>query len=114
MAFPVGNRLKSRKDIDLVFRNGDAAKGSFLFIKFIKNGLDTIRFGFIIPAKIFSNATKRNRIKRRIAENIRNNVRNTDKGYDFLFVLRSKGEEDIINREALLLFKKIELIINNN
>ena len=64
MALPKKNRIVSKKDIDLVFKNGLTVRGSFLFIKLAKNQKNHSRLAFIISSKHIPLAVDRNRIRR--------------------------------------------------
>lgn len=70
MALPKKNRLTTKKEIDCVFKNGRTVRGSFLFVRFLKNQKRYSRFVFIIPAKSVSLAVDRNRIKRTLSGKI--------------------------------------------
>ena len=52
MALNKKNRLKKKQDFEAVFKKSRAVNGSFLFVKYKKNELDTPRFGFVVSAKV--------------------------------------------------------------
>lgn len=107
MALPKANRVKSKKDFDLVFKKGNAVKGNFLFIKSRENNSSMPRFGLIIPAKIIAGSAARNRLKRVILEEVRKRLNKKPGGRDIIILLNKKAEEDDIIRElADLLDKK--------
>ncbi|MBP9822216.1 MAG: ribonuclease P protein component [Candidatus Pacebacteria bacterium] len=64
MALPTKNRIKNKKDFDLVFKKGKAVNGSFLFIKSSPTERGYPRFGFIVAAKFAPKAVVRNKIRR--------------------------------------------------
>lgn len=65
MALPASNRIKKKKDFDLVFKKGKAVNGSFLFIKFTPSSRP--RFGFVVAAKFAPRAVVRNKVRRLFA-----------------------------------------------
>lgn len=74
MALAKKNILRRELDFDRVFKQGKAVKGSFLFIKYLRNNLATPRFGIIVSTKVSKKAVERNRIRRILAETIRLNL----------------------------------------
>ncbi len=107
MALPEANRLRSKKDIDRVFKEGNAVKGSFLLIKTVSNDLPVSRLGFIIPNKVFKNASARNRIKRVLSEAVRKERGLMSEGYDIVVLAVKKGEEENLQKELIKLLSKI-------
>lgn len=99
MAVARKNRLTKKKDFDLVFKEGNAIKAPFLFIKYRKTDRLTPRFGFMIPIKITGNTVIRNRLKRVLSENIRQHISKSQKGYDVVVMVRKLGEEDALRAE---------------
>lgn len=110
MALNKKNRLKKKRDFGEVFKNGRAVKGSFLFIKYRKNGLAASRFGFVVSAKVAGNAVERNRIKRILSEVARDRIESLD-GYDILVFAANKitsvPKEDI-KKDLLEVFNEIQ------
>ena len=68
MALPTKNRLKNKKDFDVVFKKGKSINGSFLFIKSIPSSRGYPRFGFMVAAKFAPKAVIRNKIRRLLAD----------------------------------------------
>ncbi len=101
---PKENRLNKKKDFERVFKRGKGFKEDFLFIKIIKNDLETSRFGFIVSQKISKKAVIRNKIKRRMRESVRTALKDAARGYDIVFLPSS----DITKRS----FKEINEAIN--
>lgn len=66
---PKENRLKKKKEFDLVFQKGKSADNKYLRIKTKK--IKGKKIGFVAPVKIFKKATKRNEIKRKLREAFR-------------------------------------------
>ena len=107
MALARINRLKRKKELDLVFKEGNAVKGSFLFIRFRKNSLNHPRFTVIVPAKTYNLATARNRVKRVILETIRKQSGLFKKGYDLVVTVKLKTtEKELITELNKLLSEK--------
>lgn len=107
------NRLKKRKDFELIFKKGKKFKEDFLVLKIIKNNLNQSRFGFIVGGKISKKATLRNKIKRRLRELVRKKLEKIKKGFDAILIAKEGLEnkdfwelEEIINK----LFSKAKII----
>jgi ribonuclease P protein component len=67
-------RLKSRKQIDLLFKNGKKITQSpFRLLYKIENGKEKIKAGFTVSSRNFPRAVDRNRIKRLCREGYRVN-----------------------------------------
>ncbi|MDO8496600.1 MAG: ribonuclease P protein component [bacterium] len=106
MPLPKKYRLVSKSDFDKVFRDGQAVKGSFLFIKSRINGSSSPRFGFIVPKKIYSKAVDRNRLKRVLAEIVASYLKkSTSNGRNFVIVINKQGEEGLIKDELINLLR---------
>lgn len=60
----------AKKCLDRVFKQGKTVKGSFFFMKFLKNDLGYVRIAVIVPVRVSKKATVRNHIKRAIIEKI--------------------------------------------
>lgn len=99
MALNKKNRLKKKRDFGEVFKKGKAVKGSFLFIKYRKNGLNMPRFGFVVSTKVAGNAVERNKIRRILSETARG-VIGSLYGYDIIVFTTRKitaaHREDIV------------------
>lgn len=65
---PKINRLKKKKDIERVFKEGRGVKEDFLILKAVKNSLKNPRFAFIVSSKVSKKATLRNKIRRRLSK----------------------------------------------
>lgn len=109
---PKANRLKKKKDIKRVLKEGETFKEDFLILKMIKNGLKNSRFAFIISQKISKKAVLRNKIKRRLRELVRLKIKKIKGGWDLIF-LGTPGleEKDFWELEEVInkLFKKANL-----
>ena len=58
------NRLKKRKDFNLVFQKGESINSDYLRIKFKE--IKGKKIGFVAPVRDFKKATERNKIKRKL------------------------------------------------
>ena len=99
MALPTKNRIKSKKDLDQLFKKGTTVKGAFLFIKYIKNNLQFSRFIVIVSARLYKKSSSRNRIKRIINEQLKLSLDNIENGYDILISVKNRAEEDCFKRD---------------
>jgi len=110
---PKINRIKKKKDFDLIFKKGKSLKTSLLVLKMMKNGFEYNRFAFIISQKISKKAATRNKIRRRLSEIIRAHFvglsDNKDIGTDFVFIglpgIEKKDFLEIKNSVKSLLIK---------
>lgn len=76
MALNKKNRLKKKKDFESVFKKGKAIRGNFLFVRYLKNGLQFPRFAFVVSSKVSKKAVVRNRIRRLLSEAARTKLKN--------------------------------------
>ena len=103
MALPRKNRLTKKKDIDTVFKEGNAVKGNFLFIRYKQISAPGPHLSFIVSKKVAGSAVERNRLRRILAETIRKNIQNFKKGYEVAIVSKKNGEENLMIAEMLKL-----------
>ena len=82
-------RLTGNKQFTRIRGQGDSAANRFLVIRYLPNGLDHSRFGFMVSKRI-GNAVVRNRVKRRLREAVR--VTPVKAGWDAVFIAR-RGTE---------------------
>jgi len=68
---PKENRLKRKKEFETVFKGGRIAKGKYVFLKYLGNGTEKTKIGFVVSKKISKLAVERNKAKRRIREIVR-------------------------------------------
>lgn len=81
------NRLRSKKDIEAVFRSGRGYKEGFLLLKTSKNNLEVARVGFAVSQKAAKKAVLRNAIKRKLRALIRDRIIKIRNGVDLMFVV---------------------------
>ena len=101
MALSKKNIISSKKEIDMVFKNGRTVKSSFLFIRFVKNFKEYSRFAFIFPAKHISLAVNRNRAKRLFSEEAKHASSLFKGGYDIIVGVAKKVSKDQIKNLAV-------------
>lgn len=83
-------RLTGSKRFSQIHREGSSAANRYLVIRFLPNGLDRSRFGFLTSKRI-GNAVVRNKVKRRLREAVRQaRVR---VGWDAVFIARTGVEK---------------------
>jgi ribonuclease P protein component len=68
---PKENRLKREKEFEAVFKGGRAIRGKSVFLKYLINGTDKTRVGFVVSKKISKLAVERNKAKRRMRDIVR-------------------------------------------
>jgi len=85
---PKKNRLKKKKDFDLVYKKGYCYVDSFLLIYVLDNEIEQRRCGFSISKKISKKAVKRNRLRRQICAVYRDSTVSSSKNADIIFVAR--------------------------
>lgn len=101
---PLKNRLKKRKDIEKVVREGQKNQEGFLILKMTRNNLRESRFAFVVSRKVSKKATVRNKLKRRLREVIRLKIDEIKPGFDIVLIaLPGLEKKD---------FSELETIIN--
>jgi len=83
---PKINRLKTKKDIDRVFKKGIGVKEGFLILKAVKSDLKNPRFAFIVSQKVSKKATLRNKIRRRLSGLVKQKLPGLRPGMDIVLV----------------------------
>ncbi len=76
-----------------------------MFIKYSRGDTAVSRFGFIVPAKAFSKAVARNRIKRVLSETIRKRLKNINYPRDVVIMIKKGKEKDIAGEFRELMLK---------
>ena len=104
MTLPKIRRIKKEKDFKEIFSKGKTVRNSFLFIRFIKNNLESNRITVTISAKIVKKAVDRNRIRRRVNNFLRFKIDEIFGGHDIIFII-TKDLKNITPGEL-----KIEII----
>ena len=78
-------RLTGSKRFSQIHVEGSSAANRLLVIRYLANGSDCSRFGFLVSKRI-GNAAVRNKVKRRLREAVRLNP--VKAGWDALFIVR--------------------------
>lgn len=79
------SRLTGSRRFSQIHQQGASTANRFLVIRFLANGLNQSRFGFVISKRI-GNAVVRNKVKRRLREAVRMSRVRT--GWDAVFIAR--------------------------
>ena len=113
---PKINRIKKKKDFELIFKNSSSFKNNLFILKVKENNLGLNRFGFVISSKVSKKAVIRNKIRRRLAEIIKSEIENIPLGTDLVFIaLRGIEKKEFVDlKEAVkTTLSKIKLITKN-
>lgn len=110
---PKENRLKKEKEFEAVFKGGRLVKGNSIFLKYLANGTDKTKVGFVVSKKVSKLAVERNKTKRRMREYVRLRKKEIKDGLSIIFIAlpqaKSMDYEDI-KKDLESLFNKGELI----
>ena len=80
------NRIKKKKEFELIFKNSKSFKNSLFIFKVAKNVLEFNRFGFVVSQKVSKKAVTRNKVRRRLAEAVRNETKGIKGGMDVVLI----------------------------
>ena len=83
---PKENRLKKEKEFEAVFKGGRTLKGKSVFLRYLINGTDKTRIGFVVSKKISKLAVERNKVKRRMREIIRLKKKDIKEGLSIVII----------------------------
>lgn len=100
-------KIKKKKEFDVIFKKGKSCKEKFLVLKYLKNSFQEYRVAFIISSKVSKSAVTRNKIRRRLYELVRK-IDGLPK-YDFVFIaLPGMEKVDFKDTESMVkqIFKK--------
>lgn len=87
-------RVKSSREIDKIFRDGQTAKGDFLICKYLPSSLTHNRATFTVSKKLKLNAVKRNRVKRQLSHAFKQiKLSSETKNFDLVFILSRQPED---------------------
>jgi len=110
---PKENRLKKEKEFEAVFKGGRTIKGDNIFLRYLSNGTDKTKVGFVVSKKVSKLAVRRNKIKRRMREIVRLRKKEIKEGLSIIFIalppINNAGYE-VIKKDIESLFNKGELI----
>lgn len=88
---PQAHRLRLEKDIKTLFACGKSVFGSWVGMKFRKNGLLVSRFAVVVGVKVSKKAVIRNRLKRQVRAILQEVLPQIVTGYDVLLFLKPSG-----------------------
>ena len=74
---PKINRIKKKKDFEIIFKKGASFKNNLFILRFLKNSLGKNRFGFVVSQKVSKKAVVRNKVRRRLTESIKKEIEKT-------------------------------------
>jgi ribonuclease P protein component len=83
---PKENRLKKEKEFEAVFKGGRTLRGKSVFLKYLINGTDQTRIGFVVSKKISKLAVERNKAKRRMRDIVRLKKDNLKNGLSIVII----------------------------
>ena len=83
---PKENRIKKKKDFELIFKNSKSFKNNIIVFKIAKNKLGLNRFGFVVSQKVSKKAVLRNKIKRRLSEIFKTEINKIKIGTDLILI----------------------------
>jgi len=94
---PSINRIKKKKDFEVIFKGAQGASYSFknnLFVlRAVKNNLELVRFGFVVSQKVSKKAVLRNKARRRLSEAATAELKNIKNGTDIVLIALSGIEK---------------------
>ncbi|MGD0576461.1 MAG: ribonuclease P protein component [Candidatus Staskawiczbacteria bacterium] len=90
---PKINRIKKKKDFEIIFKKGASFKNGLFVLRFVKNNSDKSRFGFIVSQKVSKKATVRNKIRRRLTEIIKAERKTIKAGTDLVLIAMPGAEK---------------------
>ena len=117
-------RLKSRKQIELLFSEGKKfVVAPFRIFYLFHDSPLSLQFGVGVSSKNFKKAVDRNRIKRLTKEayrlqknNLKEKIKSSGKELNLFFIYTSKEMPDynLVNDKLALALKKLETLIDEN
>ena len=121
--YPITEKLKSQKTIDLLFSDGKSVSKYPLRLVYVKNILEEkekLKLGVSVSKKYFKSAVDRNYFKRVLRECYRLNkhllIENLDENYAIMFFYQTKDRLSYqeINEKTVQLFTKFIAEINKS
>ena len=103
-------RLTGSKRFSQIHRDGSNTANRLLVIRFLANGKDQSRFGFMVSKRI-GNAVVRNRVRRRLRAAVRTSQ--VKAGWDAIFIARKGSEKanyQALKLAAVSLLKRNQLV----
>lgn len=110
------NRLKKKRDIEIVLKNGKFLGGALVTMKYWKiaveqypkrgYSVDDLKIGFVVGLKVSKKAVIRNRLKRQMREVIRLGIKENTLPVGYMILFFAKKE--MIDQSYDLIAKDIE------
>ncbi len=123
-SFHKHERLKSKKQIDFLFKHGKHSNASPIKIIYLLQDVTVTNTNnkvmFVVPKKLFKNAPDRNKLKRRMRESYRLNKLNFNSSLSpknktaiiaFIFTHQQIQDYNLINTAIQKLLNKISLVL---
>lgn len=107
---PKINRIKKKKDFEIISKNGKNIKSNLFILKVLPNNFGISRFAFVISQKVSKKAVVRNKIRRRLSKVIEKKIKEIKPGIDIVFIVLKA-----IETNSFLEIEKevIDIFINN-
>lgn len=87
------NRIKKKKDFEVVFKKGASCKNSLFVLKVLKSNYEQSRFGFVVSQKVSKKAVIRNKIRRSMAQVAGTELNKIKQGLDLVFIVLPGANE---------------------
>jgi ribonuclease P protein component len=83
---PKTNRIKKKKDFEVIFKKAKSFRNNLFILKVIENRLGINRVGFVVSSKVSKKAVTRNKVRRRLAQIMKTKISNIEAGIDLVFI----------------------------
>jgi len=90
---PKANRIKKRKDFELLYKRAKTFKSKFIILKAAKSNSEKVSAGFVVSQKVSKKATVRNKIRRRLSAIMQAGLPEIKPGTSLLFIVLSGAEK---------------------
>jgi ribonuclease P protein component len=112
MALPTKNRLKNKKDFDLIFKRGKSLNAPHLFLRSTPSSLGYPRFGFIVAAKFAPKAVLRSKVRRLLTGLIPSELLLNMPSCDTVVVVTKKVPDDlsVLGQDFITLLRQARFI----
>lgn len=91
MAIASKFRISGKKRVEEIKKKGRMFQSESFGVLYLKNQeYNVSRFAFVISSKISKLAVHRNRVERAMSEAVRYEMNNIEKGYDVVFLAKTK------------------------
>ena len=110
---PREHRLKSERDIKLLFSKGKGVHHKLVGVKTRKNDQPSSRFVFVVSTKVHKRAWRRNRLRRRLREIVRTHLSHIEPGFDIALMAKKDALEapfEQLEASALAALKKAKVL----